>query len=144
MHRPAAVTVFALLFSLAAIYLWTIAAVKLIAPSSISLMAGRQFMYGLELAGPYMTLLVGGGYALVGWGLIRLANWARWTAMIVLVLGVGLLVPKISTADLGWPILWYGVQIALQAAAAWYLAQSPTVLDAFANKASPSPRIDSD
>ena len=143
-RRPAGVTVLAVLFSLVAIYLWTIAAVKLMAPGAISLMIARHFTYGLELAGPYMILLVGGGYALVGWGLIRLQNWARWSAMAVLALGVGLLVPIISAAELGWPLVWYGLQIALRAAAAWYLAQSPVVLDAFANKAKTLPRINAD
>ena len=122
MQRPAGVTAIAALFSLAAIYLWTIGAVKLLAPNAISLMSGAQFMYGLELAGPYMALLVGCGYALVGWGLFRLHNWARWAAM---------LVPKISMAELGVPILWYGLQIALRAAVAWYLAQAPAVIDSF-------------
>ena len=92
-------------------------------------------MYGLELAGPYMTLLVGTGWALIGWGLFRLHNWARWAAMLVMALGIAALVPKISTAELGAPVLWYGLQIAFRAAAAWYLAQAPAVLDSFSNKA---------
>jgi hypothetical protein len=134
MQRPAAVTAISVLFLLAAIYLWTIAAVKLIAPGMISLMSGSQFMYGLELAGPYMALLVGAGWALVGWGLFRLHNWARWAAMLVMTLGIAWLVPKISAAELGAPLLWYGLQIALRAAAAWYLAQAPAVIDAFGAK----------
>jgi len=32
------------------------------------------------------------------------------------------------------PVLWYGLQIAVRVAAAWYLAQAPAVLDAFAVK----------
>jgi hypothetical protein len=144
MHRPAGVTVLIVLFFLAAIYLWIIAAVKLVAPGAISLMIAKRFTYGLELAGPYMILLVGGGYALVGWGLIRLQNWARWAAMAVLALGIGFLVPKISAAELGWPVLSYGLQIALRAAVAWYLAQSPDVLGAFANREKSSPPINTD
>ncbi len=134
MHRPAGVTALSILFSLAAIYLWTIAAVMLIAPGAISLMSGSQFMYGLELAGPYMALLIGTGWALAGWGLFHLHNWARWAAMLVMTLGIAWLVPKISAAELGVPLLWYGLQIALRAAAAWYLAQAPAVIDAFAAK----------
>jgi hypothetical protein len=134
MQRPAGVTAISVLFFLAAIYLWTIAAVKLIAPGTISLMSGSQFMYGLELSGPYMALLVGAGWALVGWGLFRLHNWARWAAMLVMTVGIAWLVPKISAAELGAPLLWYGLQIALRAAAAWYLAQAPAVIDAFAGK----------
>jgi hypothetical protein len=135
MQRPAGVTAISALFFLAALCLWTIAAVKLIAPNAISLMSGSQFMYGLELAGPYMALLIGSGYALVGWGLFRLHNWARWAAMLVMTIGIAWLVPKISAAELGVPLMWYGLQIALRAAAAWYLAQAPAVIDGFATKA---------
>ena len=134
MERPAGVTAIAVLFFLAAIYLWTFGVVKLIAPEAISLMSGSQLMYGLELAGPYMALLIGSGYALVGWGLFRLNNLARWAAMLVMVISVASLVPKISMAAIGAPILWYGLQIALRAAAAWYLAQAPAVIDSFAKK----------
>jgi hypothetical protein len=136
MQRPAGVTVISLLFFAGAIYLWTIAVVKLLAPDAITLMSGAQLMFGLELAGPYMALLVGSGWALIAWGLFRLHNWARWAAMLVMIFGVAWLVPKISMAALGIPILWYGLQIALRAAAAWYLAQAPAVIDAFAAKSS--------
>jgi hypothetical protein len=134
MQRPAGVTVISVLFLLAAIYLCTIGMVKLLAPEAISLMSGAPLMYGLELAGPYMAMLVGTGYALVGWGLFRVHNWARWAAMLVMVVAVAALVPKISKAELGVPVLWYGLQIALHAAVAWYLAQAPAVIDAFAGK----------
>ena len=134
MQRPAGVTAISALFLLAAIYLWIFGVVKLLAPDAISLMSGAQLMYGLELAGPYMAMLVGSGWAIVGVGLFRLRNWARWAAMLVMTIGVAWLVPKISMAELGVHVLWYGLQIALRAAAAWYLAQAPAVIDAFAAK----------
>jgi hypothetical protein len=134
MQRPAGVTAIAILFLLAAIYLWTIGVVKLIAPEAISLMSGAELMYGLELAGPYMALLVGTGWALVGWGLLRLHHWARWAAMAVMTVGIAWLVPTISAAELGVPLLWYGLQIALRAAVAWYLAQAPAVIESFVRK----------
>jgi hypothetical protein len=134
MQRPPAVTAIAILFCLAAIYLCAIGAVRLVAPGAISLMSGAPLMYGLELAGPYMALLFGTGYALVGWGLLRLHNWARWAALAVMVVGVAALVPKISIAELGIPVFWYGFQIALRVAVGWYLAQAPAVVDAFAAK----------
>jgi hypothetical protein len=132
--RPAGVTAISLLFGVAAIYLWTVGLVKLAAPNAISLTSGAPLLYGLELAGPYMALLVGAGWALVGWWLFRLHNWARWSAMLVMVVGIAALVPKISMAELGAPVFWYGLQIALRAAAAWYLAQAPAVIDAFDGK----------
>lgn len=132
--RPTGITMIATLSALAAVYLWTIAAVMLISRGAISLMSGSRLMYGLELAGPYMMLLIGTGYALVAWGLFRLHNWARWLAMLVMTIGIASLVPRISMAELGIPVLWYGLQIAVRAAAAWYLAQSPAVIDAFTAK----------
>jgi len=134
MRRPIGVTLISAAFFLAGAYLWTIGAMMLIAPGSVSLMAGAPLMFGLELAGPYMALLLGFGWALIGWGLFRLRNWARRAAMIVMAIGIGLLVPKISAAQLGWPLLWYGLQIAVRAAAAWYLTQGREVIDSFARK----------
>ncbi len=134
MQRPAIVTAISILFLLAGIYLWTIGVVKLLAPNAISLMIGSQLMYGLELAGPYMALLMGTGWAAIGWGLFRLHNWARLTAMAVITVGIGWLVPKISAAEPGLPLLWYGLQIALRAAAAFYLAQSAAVVESFKSK----------
>jgi hypothetical protein len=134
MKRPAVVTAISVVFFLAAIYLWTIGVVKLFAPNAISLMSASQLMYGLELAGPYMALLVGSGWALVGWGLFRLHNWARLATVVAMILGIAWLVPKISAAELGVPLLWEGLQIALRAAAAWYLAQSPAVIESFKSK----------
>ena len=141
MQRPTGITAIATLFLLAAAYLWTIGVVKLFSPGAISLMAAKHFMYGLQLAGPYMILLFGAGYALVGIGLFRLHNWARWIAMLVIAFSIAPLIPKISMAELGVRIFWYGLQIALRVAAGWYLAQAPSVLDAFTQKRHESTRI---
>lgn len=138
-QRPAVVTAISVVFFLAAIYLWTIGAIMLLAPGTVSMMSGAPLMYGLELAGPYMALLVGCGWALIGWGLFRLHNWARLAAVIVMIVGVGWLVPKISSAELGAPLFWDGLQIALRVAAAWYFAQSSAVIDSF-KKAAAEPK----
>lgn len=95
-------------------------------------------MYGLELAGPYMILIFGTGYAIVGWGLFRLHNWARIIVIVLMIIGVASLVPRISMAQLGLPVFWYGFQIALRVALAWYLAQAPSVIDAFAASHQPA------
>lgn len=134
MQRPTGIAVLSVLFFAAAIYLWTIAVIKLLAPEAVSLMSAAELMYGLALAGPYMAMLVGAAYALVGWGLFRMHNWARWVAMLVMVIGVASLVPRISMAELGVPVFWYGFQIALRVAVGWYLAQAPAIVDAFAAK----------
>ena len=134
MQQPKGVVVIAALFALAAIYLCSIAAVLLISPGAISLMSAKYFLYGLQLAGPYMILLGGAIYGIVAWGLFRLQNWARWIAMLIIAFSLAPLVPKISMAELGFPIFWFGLQIAVRVAAAWYLAQAPGVLDAFTAK----------
>jgi hypothetical protein len=131
MQRPTIVSAISALFVMAAIFLWSVGIVKLLAPNAISLMSASPFMFGLELAGPYMVLLVAAGWAAVGWGLFRLHNWARWASMAVLVASVAALVPKISQAEIGTGLLWYGLQIALYAAAGRYLAQSPAVIESF-------------
>ena len=51
--------------------------------------------------------------------------------MLVMIWGIAWLVPKISSAELGVPLLWYGLQIAVRAAVAWYLAQSSAVMESF-------------
>lgn len=130
--RPVLVTLISIYFLLSAAYLWVLAAILILSPGKISLMLGSRFMHGLELAGPYMMLLVGSGYALVGWGLYRLHNWARWLAMLVMALAIGSLVPVISAAQLNLRFLATGLEIVVCAAAGFYLAQAPTVLEAFA------------
>ena len=142
MSHPKGVVVIAALFAIAAVYLCAVATVRLTWPEAVSLMAGKNFLYGLELAGPYMFLIGAAVYAVVAWGLFRLQNWARWIAMLILVISIMPLVPKISMAGIGVPVLWYGMQIALRVAIGWYLAQAPSVIDAFAAKA--KPRISSD
>ncbi len=134
MDQPKGVIAIAVLFAVAAAYLWTVAAILLISPGAISLMAGKYFMYGLQIAGPYMILLVGSCYAVVAGGLFYLRNWARWIAILIIAFSIAPLIPKISMAELGAPIFWYGLQIALRVAAGWYLAQAPSVLDAFTAK----------
>src|ERR1700693_3743241 len=103
---------------------------------SVDYRDGKAARARCNLADEGGTVLYGVGtaWALVGWGLFRLHNWARWTAMLVMTIGIAWLVPKISMAEVGVPILWSGLQIALRAAAAWYLAQAPAVIDSFARK----------
>ena len=131
MQRPAGITAIAVVFFLAAAYLWMIDAWMLAAPGTISATRGAQLMYGLEQGGRYAVFLIGIEWVLVGWGLLLLHNWARWLAMLVMVVGMAMLVPKIGAAEIGAGLLWDGLQIALRAAVAWYLAQAPAAVDSF-------------
>jgi hypothetical protein len=136
MERPASVTVIAALFFLVAGYLVTIGIIELVAPSTLSTTLGAGVTYGRELTGPQAALSVGAGWALVGWGLYRLRNWARWCAILLMVIGVAGAVPAVSAAarDLTWRFFLYGFQIMARVVIAWYLAASPEVIEAFARK----------
>jgi hypothetical protein len=135
MVRPASVTVIAALFFLVAGYLIAVGVIDLVSPGTVSLVGG-PVTYGRELDGPQTAISVGAGWALVGWGLYRLKNWARWCALAILVIGVAGSVPAVSAAarDLGWRFAWYGAQMMVRIVAAWLLAASPEVGEAFAKK----------
>jgi len=136
MERPASVTVIAALFFLVAAYLITIGVIEFAAPGTLSMMRGSGITYGRELTGPQTALSVGAGWALVGWGLYRLRNWARWCAMLLMVIGVAGSVPAVSAAarDLGWRFFFYGAQVMVRVVIAWYLAASPELIEAFTRK----------
>jgi hypothetical protein len=136
MERPASVTVIAALFFLVAGYLATIGIVGLVAPGTLSMTLGAGITYGRELTGPQTALSVGAGWALVGWGLYRLRNWARWCAILLMAIGVAGSVPAVSAAarDLTWRFFVYGAQIMVRIVIAWYLAASPELIEAFVRK----------
>ena len=127
MQRPIGVTAIAILFFLAAAYLSVIGAVMLVSPGAVSMALGSPLLSGLELAGPYMFLLMGGAGALIGWGLLRLNNWARRAAIVVGFIGVVMLVPGVSAAavDFRASLLWGGLGIIVRVMIVWYLFQAP-------------------
>jgi hypothetical protein len=136
MERPSSVTVIAALFCLVAAYLVTIGIVELVAPGTLSLTLGAGVTYGRELTGPQTALSVGAGWALVGWGLYRLRNWARWCAILLMVIGIAGSVPAVSAAarDLTWRFFFYGAQVMVRVVIVWYLAASPELVGAFVRK----------
>ncbi len=82
MSRPVGVTTIALLFLLVAAYLCVTGGVMLARPGAISMSTGAWLLGGLELAGPYMFLLISAVAAIIGWGLLRMYNWARRLAIV--------------------------------------------------------------
>jgi hypothetical protein len=136
MERPSSVTVIAALFFLVAGYLAGMGIIELVAPGTLSTTLGTGMTYGRELTGPQTAVSVGAGWALVGWGLYRLRNWARWCAILLMVIGIAGSVPAVSAAarDLGWRFFFYGVQIMARVVVAWYLAASPELIEAFVRK----------
>jgi hypothetical protein len=129
---PTGVTAIAILFFVAAAYLGLLAVVALASPGAVSMALAAPLLNGLELAGPYMFLLIGGVGALIGWGLLRLNTWARRAALVVALIGVVMLIPAVSAAavDLGTPLLWGGLGIIVRVMIVWYLFQAP-VAEAF-------------
>ncbi len=134
MHRPTGITIIAGVFFAAGVYLVIVGLTQLISPGTFSY--GRQTVdVWAGTGGPVYGAADRSGICTGCWGLFRLNKFARWAAMGVMAIGIGWLVPKISMAELGVPVFWFGLQIALRVAVAWYLSQAPSVVDAFAGKA---------
>ena len=126
--RASGITAIAGIFLLAAVYLLPIGLILRLAPGTFPLKLGDPLLGGLELAGPYMFLLIGGLAALIGWGLLRLNNWARWAAILAALAGVVMLVPRVSGAvvySAFEKLAWGGLGIMIRVAMIWYLFQEP-------------------
>lgn len=136
MERPASVTVIAALLFLVAGYLVTIGIIELVEPGALAMTGATGITYGRELDGAQTAISIGAGWALIGWGLYRLRNWARWCAIVLMVIGVAGSVPAVSAAarDLTWRFFWYGAQVMIRVIIAWILALSPEVVESFARK----------
>ncbi len=137
MERPASIKGIATLFFLVAAYLIAVGIAEIVSPGALSLARESGITYGRELTAPQTAISVGAGWALVGWGLYQLRNWARWCALILMVLGVAGSVPAVSAAarDIDWRFFFYGAQIMVRIVIAWLLAASPEVAEAFRDKA---------
>jgi multidrug transporter EmrE-like cation transporter len=131
---PSGVVAIAIAFFIAAAYLGSLGVVMLASPGAVSMALGAPLLNGLELAGPYMFLLIAGVGALIGSGLLRLNNWARRAAIVVAFIGVAMLVPSASAAavDFRASLLWSGLGIIVRVIIVWYLYQEP-VAETFKN-----------
>lgn len=131
MQRPIGVTIISFVFLLAGVYLSSIVAMELFATGALTMLRAFPFVHTLGRVSPYLTLLVGAAWALVAWGLLQLRDWARFTAMLMLGIGIAWALPMVITRmHFGWRMLALSLEIALRAAAIWYLL-SPPVLDIF-------------
>jgi hypothetical protein len=134
MERPGGVTAIAVYYLVIAAYAFSFGVLKLITSGTFMLRPGAPLWNELEFYGAYYALAGGIACGVIGWGLMKLQRWARWAGMLGMVPAIFLLVAPISMAKMGIHLLWYGLLIALHAAAGFYLAQAPTAVDAFASK----------
>ena len=125
MHRPAGVTALALVFCLIGLYIFSVGVVILISPQTLS--SGFILLRGVEMGGPYMALLIGAVWVLIGWGLFGLHDWARLAAMLVIILGLGVLVTRlaITASHSHRSLVWGAVEVFVRLAMAWYLFSAP-------------------
>ena len=130
---PNGVRAIAALFALCAIYLGIAGALMLLSPGAISMAAGAPLLFGLELAGPYMFLLVAVIGAGIAWGLVELNNIVRHAAILIAIAGIVMLVPSVSVATVmvqPRALAFGGLGIILRVMVAWYLSRGE-VADAF-------------
>ena len=127
-ERPTIVTAIAALFLLSAVYLLIVGLAMLARPGLVSMAAGADLLSGLETAGPYMFLVVSAAGIAVGFGLLRLQNWARRIAALLALIGIVLLVPRVSSAVVaarGSALAWSGLGIIVRVVIVVSLYQAP-------------------
>ena len=123
---PNGVRVIAALFALCGIYLGIAGGLMLIRPGTIAMSAGAPLLFGLELAGPYMFLLMAAAGAGVAWGLVELNNVVRHAAMLIAITGIVMLVPPVSAATVmvqPKALAIGGLGIIVRVIVAWYLSR---------------------
>lgn len=123
---PNGVRAIAALFALCAVYLGIVGAIMLLSPGTISMAAGAPFLFGLELAGPYMFLLMAVVEAGIAWGLMELNNIVRHAALLIAIAGIAMLVPSVSAATVmvqPKALALGGLGIIVRVMVAWYLSR---------------------
>jgi len=123
---PNGVRAIAALFALCGIYLAITGGVMLVSPGTIAMSAGAPLLFGLELSGPYMFLLLAVVGAGVAWGLQLLNNIVRHVALLIAIAGIVMLVPSVSAATVmvqPKPLALGGLGIIVRVIVAWYLSR---------------------
>jgi len=79
-----------------------------------------------------LPLIVAAVWALIGGGLLRLHNWARWVTMLAAVWGIASILANavVFSVHFDWSLPRTVAQIAVQAAVLWYLFRR-TIADRF-------------
>jgi hypothetical protein len=124
---PSGVRAIAGLFAFCALYLAIVGLLMLARPGLISMAAGAPLLFGLELAGPYMFLLIAVAAGGIAWGLLRLNNIMRHAAILAACAGIVMLVPSVSGAVVAVQLkglAFGGPGIIIRVVVAWYLSQA--------------------
>ena len=123
---PAGVRAIAALFALCGVFLAGAGLLILLRPGLISMTVAAPLLFGLELAGPYMFLLIAGVAGVIAWGLIRRINLIRHAAVLAAIAGIVMLVPPVSGAVAAVQpksLVVDGIGIIIRVIVAWYLSQ---------------------
>jgi hypothetical protein len=124
---PNGVRAIAILFTLCAIYLSLVGALMLLRPGTVAMSVGAPLLFGLELSGPYMFLLMAVVAIGVAWGLVELINIVRHAAVLIAIAGIVMLVPSVSAATVmvqPKALAFGGLGIIMRVMVAWYLSQA--------------------
>jgi hypothetical protein len=127
---PNGVRAIAALFALCGAYLGILGTLMLASPGAIPMSAGAPLLFGLELAGPYMFLLMALAGGAVAFGLLKRNNITRHVAMLIAITGIVMLVPPVSAATVMTNVKLLaesGLGIIIRVIVAWYLARAETV-----------------
>lgn len=127
---PTGIRAIAALFALCGIYLAILAALMLASPGTVPMSAAAPLLFGLELAGPYMFLLMALAGGAVAYGLLKRNNITRHIAMLIAIAGIVMLVPPVSAATVSANVkllAFGGLGIIIRVIVAWYLARADVV-----------------
>ena len=95
---PGGVRAIAALFASCAVYLCLSGLLMIVRPGLLGMSVGAPLLFGLELAGPYMFLLMAAVAGAIACGLMRRNNITRHAAILIAIAGVVMLVPAVSAA----------------------------------------------
>ncbi len=128
MRRRSGIIVIAVNCFLYAGYMGAEAVWTLLSPRSIAANPSVELLQQSPKFGrivPYLAIIVGLGWTLIGRGLLQFRNWARWAMILVATWGiVSALAPKLYYSLLWWPFLLVALQIVVRVVVVIYLLRA--------------------
>jgi hypothetical protein len=129
---PSGIRAIAILFVLCGIYLGVVGLLTFSRPGLVGMSAGAPLLFGLELAGPYMFLLMSALAGSIAFGLMRRINLTRHAAIVVAIAGIAMLVPSVSAAAATiqtGALIRGGAGVIIRVIVAWHLSRPETAED---------------